>query len=115
MVERIHCRWGMFAEGLAACGEIVCVVARAQIFPVDEREPNPQDAQLGLGARVPEPCPGSEAAGWIRNLSAVEKRADSDREEAVAIEVLVKFGIEEKIADSERCTALAAIMGPDMS
>src|SRR5215469_7879950 len=116
MVARIHWRQrDGRAEVLAACREIVCVGASAEIFPVDEGQPHAQNPQSRLGSRVPEPVFGSEAARWIGNLSAVDEGADSYGEEAVAVEILVEFGIGEKIADSKRRTALAAITGADMS
>ena len=87
--------------------EIESVVAGAQILAVGKDQPDAEDAELGLRAGVEEPLVRAELRAGVGNFADVEKGAELELHDSVAVDVLVDLPVFEKVVAAQRGAALA--------
>ena len=81
------------AKRLTAGAQVEGIIPRPQILPVSKGEAYTEDADFHLCTRIPKPLVRAEAARGIRDFPGVQKRREPDRNQTIAIKILVDFEI----------------------
>src|SRR6266849_5870721 len=104
------------ADILAKNRAVENVAAAAQVPAVGKHNSNTAEhAHFALRAGVPQPLPRTEQTGRIGDGAGVEKGAQLDGENAIAVDILVQLPVGQEVAAAERRCALATAGGAGMS